>query len=140
MKLKKDENGNIIIPEKQVKEYIIQEINNNINIEEDIDAWIIQAVSDKIKKSLDSTMKHYRNEYETFIGEMVMLRRTKDQSERELRDLALQIEDAQNEITKMKDHMEVIQTMGKDIYEIGEFAQALQVTLATMTNITGETL
>ncbi|MBL6985204.1 MAG: hypothetical protein ISR74_06380, partial [Candidatus Thioglobus sp.] len=96
-----DENGNLIVPKKEVEEFVQQEVNHYVDViigAEEVEPMIVTAIAKKIRKSLDPVMTHYKDEYERMLGEVAILRRTKAQTEAKLEDAYVSIEKAENRV------------------------------------------
>lgn len=130
-----DENGNLIVPKKEVEEFVQQEVNHYVDViigAEEVEPMIVTAIAKKIRKSLDPVMTHYKDEYERMLGEVAILRRTKAQTEAKLEDAYVSIEKAENRVQAIEAKLDSVIKTGIEIKKVGEFATSLKATIITM--------
>ncbi len=130
-----DENGNLIVPKKEVEEFVQQEVNHYVDViigAEEVEPMIVTAIAKKIRKSLDPVMTHYKDEYERMLGEVAILRRTKAQTEAKLEDAYVSIEKVENRVQAIEAKLDSVIKTGIEIKKVGEFATSLKATIITM--------
>jgi len=132
---KRDERGALVVPEKQVDEFVQQEINHHVDVivgAEEVEPMIVKAIAGKIKKSLDPVIKHHKDEYTYMTNELNILRRSKEQTESKLNEAYVKVEKMEDQISLMQDNLDAIVSQAKEIKKVGEFANSLKDTIVQM--------
>jgi len=142
MELKYNEKGDLCLQKDEVDEFVQQEINHHVDVivgAEEVEPMIVKAIAAKIKKSLDPVIKHYQDEYNHMTGELSILRRSKEQTESKLNEAYVKVEKMEDQINLMQDTIDTIINQGKDIKEVGNFANSLRETIVQMVTMDSTT-
>jgi chromosome segregation ATPase len=135
-----DETGNPL-PKTElehVSTYLKEEVQHHTDViigESDIEPLVVSAIASKIKKSLDPVIAHYKEEYSALVGEVVILRRTKEATEDKLNKAYVQLENMQNELEDLNHRFKKASNYFSQIEEVGKLAASIPKVLSDAFNI-----
>jgi Skp family chaperone for outer membrane proteins len=123
---------------EHVSTYLKEEVQHHTNViigADDVEPLIVSAIANKVKKSLDPVIASYKEEYSALVGEVVILRRTKEATEDKLNKAYVQLENMQQELEDLNHKFKKASNYFSQIEAVGKLAASIPKVLSDAFNI-----